>query len=79
MKEQTLGQDFYVDIILRYIAVWGWQILSVIFLCSSIILVSLLDKTVALVFFLSFFVVFVALQIRAFSKKRRILSIGENE
>ena len=62
-------------ILTKYIAVWGWQMISLLFLIGTFILFSLPRTNLTLVFSVAFFLIFGATQFVC-SKRRREL---ENE
>ena len=61
-----------VKVITTYIAAWGWQIISIIFLCSFIILTSLPDNFVATVFSVAFFIMFALSQFVSHKRKKEV-------
>jgi len=67
-----------VHILHYYISVWNWEILSFMFLCTSIILFSLPRTTHTSIFYVVFFLLFVATQFVAIVKKKILLDQDDN-
>ena len=65
------------NIITQYIAVWSWHIISIIFLVSSIILISLSRKIMPLVFFFAFIIGFLICEIMSYARKSKLDLIEE--
>jgi hypothetical protein len=60
------------NIVMDYIAIWNWHIIAIIFLVSSLTLVSLSKELIALVFFFAFLVAFIMCEIMAYMKRVRL-------
>lgn len=61
--------DEEVKIILDYISVWGWQIIATIFFVSSLILISMPQNVVSVMFFIVFFAAFLFFEFIALKRK----------
>ena len=62
-------EGFSIKIITDYISIWGWQLLAIIFLTSSIV-ISIFPTTItSIVFFITFFIVFVLCEYKSIIKK----------
>jgi len=63
---------FKINIITKYISIWGWQIISIIFVCTSIILISLPKNPFSLVLFILCIGMAMASSVNSLSKKRNL-------
>ena len=63
---------FKINIITRYISIWGWQIISIIFICTSIILISIPKNIFSLILFILCIGMSIASSINSLSKKRNL-------
>ena len=62
------------EIITKYISVWSWQILSIIFLCFSLLFFTLPRTTLSIVFYVSFFLIFVGTQFVSYKRRKELIS-----
>lgn len=60
--------------ILKYIAVWGWQIISIIFLSTLIVLMSIPRTVFTMVLSIAFFIVFTFSQYMVFKRRKEFES-----
>ena len=60
-----------------YIAVWGWQIMTIIFLSSSFIFFALPSSTATGVFQVSFFLIFIGCLYMTLKRKREFYNDAE--
>jgi len=58
-----------INILTDYIAVWGWQLISVMFLLAAIILFSQFSIYITAVFTIVFLVAYVLLQFKTLKKR----------
>ena len=58
-------------IISDYIAIWGWQIISTIFLVTSLILISLPRNNISAVFYVASFLLFIFCEFKVFTRRRK--------
>jgi len=58
--------------ITKYISVWNWQILSIIFLCFSLVFFAMPKLLVTTVFCLSFLGLFIVCEIMSLKRKMEI-------
>ena len=56
--------------ITEYISLWGWQILAIIFLCSSFIMLALPRNLMGFVFGLTFFFIFIFCEYKSLKRKQ---------
>lgn len=66
-----------VSLIMSYVGVWGWQIISLLFLVGTFILFALPKSNMTIIFGVAFFLVFGGTQFIC-TKRRRELQ-DENE
>ena len=64
---------------MEYIAVWGWFIIAIIFLCSSLIVVSSGEKLINNIFSGVLLFGFVLSFFEASRKRNKLLGINKNE
>lgn len=64
-------ENYELEILTKYIAVWGWHIVAMIFFVSSIIY-SFFNLIIAKVFFVVFLVAFLISEIISFKRKEGI-------
>ena len=57
-------------LITKYIAVWGWQLMAIMFLCSSFILFALPRTLITQSFYVAFFLVFIACEFQSLKRQR---------
>jgi len=63
-------------IITRYISAWGWNIIAILFLCSSFIMVAMSRTIATSVFATSFFVLFAVCEYIALKRKKEVYEVG---
>jgi hypothetical protein len=63
-------------ILTKYISVWGWMLISIIFLVGTFIMFALPRTNLTIIFSVAFFLVFGATQFVA-TKRRRELENGQ--
>jgi len=56
--------------ITQYVALWGWQIFAIIFLCSSFIMFSLPRNLMSFIFGIAFFIVFILCEYKSLKRKQ---------
>ena len=61
------------QIIIKYIAVWGWQILSMLFLISSLILFSMPKNLKTSSMYISFFLIFIICEFMVLKRKKEVM------
>lgn len=64
-------------ILTKYISVWGWMLISIIFLVGTFIMFALPRTNLTIIFSVAFFLVFGATQFVA-TKRRRELENGQS-
>lgn len=67
------------NLIMEYIAVWGWFIISIIFLCSSLIIVSSGEKLINNIFSMVLLFSFILSFYESSRKRNKLLEINQNE
>ncbi len=70
-----MEQEFSIKLLTSYISVWGWQILAMLFLTSSLMMLSLPTKDFSLAFFMAFFMVFIICEFISIRKKYEIYDL----
>ena len=65
------------NIIIQYIAIWGWHIIAIIFLVSSLILISLSMELMPLIFFFAFLIGFLICEIISYGRKSKLENIED--
>ena len=63
-----------IEIMTKYIAAWGWQLLSMIFLSSSIILFSLPRTLITQTMYVAMFLVFVICLFMSLKRKKELFN-----
>jgi hypothetical protein len=56
--------------IFSYIALWGWQILGIMFFISSFVLIALPRTTQSIVFAIAFFFIFAICEYKSLERKK---------
>ncbi len=56
----------------KYIAVWGWQILAIMFLCFTFVFVAMTRTNVTVVFAVSFFLIFAMCEYMSLKRKKEL-------
>jgi len=64
--------DNTIDIILLYISVWSWHLKAIIFLVSSIIIVSASEDLLGNVFFFVFLFAFLGCELISYSRRKSL-------
>jgi len=59
-------------VLIKYISVWGWQILALLFLVSSFFMFALPRTLITQSFYVSFFLIFVICEYFVLIRKREI-------
>jgi len=58
-----------VNLITKYIAVWGWQILAMMFLSFSFVFLALPSNLFSSVFYVAFFLIFIICEYMSLKRK----------
>lgn len=58
------------DLMIKYVAVWGWQILSVLFIVATFIILSFDSSLFSIVSAVAFFILFGFCQYKVFARRR---------
>lgn len=53
-----------------YVGLWGWQILAILFLCSSVLMVASLRTPLTIVFSLAFIFIFAFCEYKSLRRKQ---------
>ena len=67
------------NLIMDYIAVWGWFIISIVFLCSALIVVYSGNQIGNNIFFVVFLLMFGITFLISFRKRNKLLETNKNE
>jgi len=70
--------DKHTLIITKYIAVWGWMLISIMFLIGTFLMFSLPKTNLTLVFGTSFFLIFGITQFVATKRRKELEDVKEN-
>lgn len=61
-----------------FVSLWGWQILAIIFFCSSILVIGLPNKQLSIVFAGVFFILFAVCEYLSFKRRSDFFHEIEN-
>jgi len=59
-------------IITKYVSVWGWQLMAMMFLCSSFIFFALPRTLITQSFYVAFFLIFIICEFKTLERKKEI-------
>jgi len=60
------------ELVIKYISVWGWQTLAMLFLSSSLIIFSLQRNLISQSLYVALFLIFVGCQFISLKRKKEI-------
>ena len=64
-------------LITTFISAWAWQILAMLFLCSSLIMFSIERTLITQVMYISLFLIFMCCEFLSLKRKRNVLEEAE--
>ena len=67
---KSLHNDNELSYLTSYISLWGWQILAMLFLCSSFIVIALPRNLFGFIFGIAFFLTFVLCEYKSLKRKQ---------
>jgi len=62
-----------IELITRYVAVWGWQILSIQFLIASFIMFALPRTLITKSFFVGLFLIYIGCQFITLKRRKELM------
>lgn len=72
-----MKSDDYLTPLTLYTALWGWQILAIMFFSLSLVLMALPRTMQSVVFAVSFFVIFAACEYMSLKRKKEFYDEAE--
>ena len=64
-------------LITTFISAWAWQILAMLFLCSSLIIFSIERTLITQVMYIALFLIFIGCEFMSLKRKRNVLEEAE--